>query len=121
MNDLMRPALYEAWHDILPVTPAFRRNWSHDIVGPVCESGDFSARIVPWPSPWGPARRHVAGASRHGDEPTIIPGPRAAEVMVDGDQTHLPAAVNRSSELFAGETVLPRWKALAGLARAPGL
>ncbi len=46
MNDLIRPALYQAWHDVVPVTPpisrAEHRRWT--LVGPVCESGDFLAR-----------------------------------------------------------------------------
>ena len=41
MNDLMRPALYEAWHDILPVTPHAGETRVYDVVGPVCETGDF--------------------------------------------------------------------------------
>ena len=41
MNDLLRPALYEAWHDIMPVTPRAGTGCAYDVVGPVCESGDF--------------------------------------------------------------------------------
>jgi diaminopimelate decarboxylase len=44
MNDLMRPALYEAWHDVVPVAPRGGVEHSYDVVGPVCESGDWLAR-----------------------------------------------------------------------------
>jgi diaminopimelate decarboxylase len=49
MNDLMRPALYEAWHDIVPVDATQRGdNRVYDVVGPVCESGDFLGRARHW-------------------------------------------------------------------------
>src|SRR5476649_1627252 len=41
MNDLVRPALYEAWHDIVPVRPRADASMTYDVVGPICESGDF--------------------------------------------------------------------------------
>lgn len=41
MNDLLRPRLYEAWHDIVPVRPRDATPMTYDVVGPVCESGDF--------------------------------------------------------------------------------
>jgi hypothetical protein len=64
MNDLIRPALYGAWHPVVPVdvTAAGRPPLRADVVGPVCESGDFLAqdRLLPWPEP----RRAVGGARR---------------------------------------------------------
>jgi len=47
MNDLMRPALYDAWHDVLPVCAGTAEAKSYDIVGPVCESGDFLKDLNP--------------------------------------------------------------------------
>ncbi len=50
MNDLIRPTLYDAWHDILPVTEAGERPRQRvDVVGPVCESGDYMPATVRCP------------------------------------------------------------------------
>ena len=108
MNDLMRPALYDAYHDIVEVAPGNAAKASYSIVGPICESGDFLG---------------------HGRELAVVPGdllavmsagaygfsmssnyntrPRAAEVMVDGDQVHLVRRRETVAELFALESPLP--------------
>ena len=112
MNDLMRPALYDAWHDIVPVSNtkvgAGGTAMSYEIVGPVCESGDFLGhdRLL---------------ALREGDLLAILSAgaygmamasnyntrPRAAEVMVDGSEMHLIRRREEIAELFALESVLP--------------
>jgi diaminopimelate decarboxylase len=109
MNDLMRPALYEAWHDILPVTPRAGETRAYDVVGPVCESGDF-----PRPGPPAqchrtgrPAGRDVGRRLRHGDGSNYNTRPRAVEVMVDGDRVHVIRRRETVAELYAGEQRLP--------------
>jgi diaminopimelate decarboxylase len=109
MNDLMRPALYDAWHDILPVrehhdTPSR----TYAIVGPVCESGDFLGHD-----------RELAlaqddllaicstGAYGMSMSSNYNSRPRAAEVIVDGENTHLIHARERVEDLIAGESLLP--------------
>jgi len=111
MNDLLRPALYDAWQEILPVRRAGKRGDDApllDVVGPVCESADFLAKD----------RRLAIGA---GDFVAIASAgaygfvmssnynsrPRAAEIMVDGDAMHLVRAREQVSDLFAGESRLP--------------
>lgn len=108
MNDLIRPTLYDAYHGVLAVSPRDEasRNW--DVVGPICESGDWLARD-----------RRLA--LREGDllavESTGAYGmvmasnyntrPRAAEVMVDGDQAYVIRPRETVDQLFASESVLP--------------
>ncbi len=111
MNDLLRPALYDAWQEILAVDRADasdREMQLFDVVGPVCESADFL----------GKDRRL---ALREGDLIAVATvgaygfvmssnyntRPRAAEVMVDGDAMRLVRARENVSELFAGESRLP--------------
>jgi diaminopimelate decarboxylase len=108
MNDLMRPALYDAWHDVVPVAPRGNTAKTYEVVGPVCESGDFLAH-----------RRELAVAE--GDLLAILSAgaygmsmssnynarPRAAEVMVDGSRVHLIRNRERVEDLYAGERLLP--------------
>ena len=108
MNDLLRPALYDAWHDIVAVNPRDGIPEPCEIVGPVCESGDFLAR----------ARRLVlepgdllsvqsAGAYGFVMSSNYNTRPRAAEVMVDRGRYHVVRQRERVRDLFAGESVLP--------------
>jgi diaminopimelate decarboxylase len=109
MNDLMRPALYDAWHEILPVRErqdTTLRNYS--IVGPVCESGDFLGHD-----------RELAlmqedllaicsaGAYGMSMSSNYNTRPRAAEVMIDGGKIHLIHARERVEQMLAGESLLP--------------
>jgi len=108
MNDLARPALYDAFHDIRPVRPGNGTQQCYEIVGPVCESGDFLGHD-----------RHLALAE--GDLLAIMSAgaygmsmssnyntrPRAAEVMVDGDKAYLVREREQVAALFAGERLLP--------------
>ncbi len=108
MNDLMRPALYEAWHDIVPVRPRSGVAEAYDVVGPVCESSDFLGlqRLLAV-EPGDLLAVMSAGAYGMAMASNYNTRPRAAEVMVDGEQMHLIRRRESVAELFAGETVLP--------------
>ncbi len=108
MNDLIRPALYDAWHDIVPVRPRAGAPEPYEIVGPVCESGDFLGRGRPLVlEPGDLLAVHSAGAYAFAMSSNYNTRPRAAEVMVDGDRYHVVRKRERVRDLFAGESVLP--------------
>ena len=108
MNDLLRPALYSAHHEIFPVCTGDAVRQQYDVVGPVCESGDFIGK-------------DRALAVRDGDLLAVMSAgaygmvmssnyntrPRAAEVMVDGSAVHLVRRRENVADLFAGESPLP--------------
>lgn len=108
MNDLIRPALYEAWHEILRV----RRDSDApveecDVVGPVCETGDFLARNRAIVAVQGDLLAVMsAGAYGFSMSSNYNARPRAAEVMVDGAQAYLVRARETVGQLLAGETTL---------------
>jgi diaminopimelate decarboxylase len=112
MNDLLRPALYEAYHRIEPVKeretnpgPAYP---SYDIVGPVCESGDFLGRDRSLTLEPGDLLAVMsAGAYGMVMSSNYNTRPRAAEVMVDGSAMHLVRKRERVEDLYALETLLP--------------
>ena len=108
MNDLIRPALYDAWHDIVPVRPREGVPEPYEIVGPVCESGDFLGRGRPLVlEPGDLLAVRSAGAYAFAMSSNYNSRPRAAEVMVDGDRYHVVRRRERVRDLFAGESVLP--------------
>jgi diaminopimelate decarboxylase len=108
MNDLMRPALYEAWHDILPVVPRDGSPRSYDIVGPVCETGDFLGQARPLCVEAGDLLAVMsAGAYGMAMASNYNTRPRAAEIMVDGAEVHLIRRRETVPELYAGEQILP--------------
>ena len=86
MNDLIRPALYQAWHDVLPVTETDAQPLAWEIVGPVCESGDFLASSRALPLAEGDVLA-VASAGAYGfvQASNYNTRTRPAEVLVDGD------------------------------------
>ena len=91
MNDLIRPALYQAWHDVLPVKRADGKDSKvYDIVGPVCESGDVLAKDRRLATAEGEVLA-IGSAGAYGFvlSSNYNARPRAAEVMVDGDEFHL--------------------------------
>lgn len=108
MNDLLRPALYDAWHAVDAVRPRDDRGRAWDIVGPICESADVLAR-----------RRHLAlaegdlialrsaGAYAMAMSSNYNSRPRAAEVIVDGVAAHLVRQRESASELFMHEAMVP--------------
>jgi diaminopimelate decarboxylase len=108
MNDLMRPALYEAWHDVVPVSPRAQATRRYDIVGPVCETGDWLARDRALALEPGDLLAVLsAGAYGMSMSSNYNSRPRAAEVMVDGGRMHLVRARESVRELFSGESRLP--------------
>jgi len=111
MNDLLRPALYGAWHEVLPVREQDEAAATgvYDIVGPVCESADFLAKDRALGARPGDLLAVMsAGAYAMAMSSNYNSRPRAAEVMVDGGQAHLVRRRERVAELYAGESV-PAW------------
>jgi diaminopimelate decarboxylase len=108
MNDLMRPALYNAWQNILPVDKNARAAVeTYDIVGPVCESGDFLGRSRALAiSPGNLLAICSAGAYGFSMSSNYNSRPRAAEVMVDKDKCTLIRQRETVQELFANEKIL---------------
>lgn len=108
MNDLLRPALYDAVHDIVPVTerPGETRSWS--VVGPVCETGDFLGKDRALSLAPGDLLA-VTGAGAYGFvmASNYNTRPRPAEVMVAGDEAHLIRAREATPALWSGEALLP--------------
>ncbi|MEL7291995.1 MAG: diaminopimelate decarboxylase [Pseudomonadota bacterium] len=108
MNDLMRPALYQAWQDIVPVTPREGEALTYDLVGPICETGDFLGKdrsLVLQENDLLAVRS--AGAYGFVMSSNYNTRCRAAEVMVDGNQVHLVREREQLSSLWALENVLP--------------
>jgi diaminopimelate decarboxylase len=112
MNDLMRPALYDAWHDIVKVgagSTAKGEAMSYEIVGPVCESGDFLGHDRLLALDEGDLLAILsAGAYGMAMASNYNSRPRAAEVMVDGETVHLIRRREDVAQLFALESTLPR-------------
>jgi diaminopimelate decarboxylase len=108
MNDLARPALYDAWHDILPVAPHSAARLPWEVVGPVCESGDFLGhdRLLAL-APGDLLAVMSAGAYGMAMSSNYNTRPRAAEVMVDGGEAHLVRRRESVEELYALESLLP--------------
>ena len=110
MNDLLRPALYDAWHEIRPVRES-RAGTSaeiYDVVGPVCESGDFLARERRLAAGEGDLLAVMsAGAYGMSMSSNYNSRPRAAEVLVEGDRAHLVRSRETIENLFALERTLP--------------
>jgi diaminopimelate decarboxylase len=108
MNDLMRPALYDAWHDILPVRQESGATTEYEIVGPVCESGDFLGHARPLAVAEGDLLAVMsAGAYGMAMSSNYNTRPRAAEVVVEGGRAHLVRERERIEQLFANERLLP--------------
>jgi len=108
MNDLMRPALYDAWHDILPVRQGASGTTEYEVVGPVCESGDFLGHARALAVAEGDLLSIMsAGAYGMVMSSNYNTRPRAAEVIVDGDQAFVVRKRETIEQLFAGERVLP--------------
>ncbi len=108
MNDLLRPALYDAWHEVLPVTRREGPATLYDIVGPVCESADFLARGRSLALAAGDLLAVMsAGAYGMTMSSNYNSRPRCAEVMVDGATPHLVRDRERVENLFASERLLP--------------
>jgi diaminopimelate decarboxylase len=107
MNDLLRPALYDAWHDVLAVRQGGRED-IYDVVGPICETGDFLARARKLAVAEGDLLAIMsAGAYSMSMASNYNTRPRAAEVMVDGSAMHVIREREEVSDLYARERRLP--------------
>lgn len=108
MNDLIRPALYDAWHDILPVRSRQIDAPLYEVVGPVCESGDFLGHGRRLGVEAGDLLAVMsAGAYGMAQSSNYNSRPRAAEVVVDGEQSFVVREREQVEQLFASEHVLP--------------
>jgi len=108
MNDLVRPALYGAWHEVRPVREpqAGERQAVYDVVGPVCESGDFLAKDRRLAVREGDLLALMsAGAYAMAMSSNYNSRPRAAEVLVDGATPHLVRGRETVEQLFALERI----------------
>lgn len=107
MNDLARPAMYEAYHRIEPVMPRGEATVSYDVVGPVCESGDWLGRDRALAVQPGDLLAVMsAGAYGFVMSSNYNTRGRAAEVMVDGDAVHLARERELPADLFRSERLL---------------
>ncbi|MCJ8204177.1 diaminopimelate decarboxylase [Pseudomonas sp. RGM2987] len=108
MNDLIRPALYQAWMDVTAVRPRDTAPRAYDIVGPICETGDFLAKGRELALEEGDLLAvHSAGAYGFVMSSNYNTRGRCAEVLVDGDQAFEVRRRETVAELFAGESLLP--------------
>ncbi|QLH41986.1 MAG: diaminopimelate decarboxylase [Coxiellaceae bacterium] len=109
MNDLLRPALYEAWHAIVPVNVHSEQTAVvYDVVGPVCETGDFLGKqrsLALQPNDLLAIR--TAGAYGFSMSSNYNTRPRAAEIMVDNDNAYLIRRRESVAELYSSEQLLP--------------
>jgi diaminopimelate decarboxylase len=106
MNDLMRPALYDAWHDIVPVQANAGTLEPWEIVGPVCESGDFLGRDRKLVLQGGDLLAiRSAGAYGMSMSSNYNTRARAAEVMIDGTHLHVIRKRERVSDLYVNEVI----------------
>jgi diaminopimelate decarboxylase len=107
MNDMIRPALYEAWHGIVPVRNNAGPKAVYDVVGPVCESADFLGKERELAVREGDLLALMsAGAYGMSMSSNYNSRPRAAEVMVDGPKVHLVRERESPAALFASEHLL---------------
>lgn len=111
MNDLVRPSHYMAYHDIVELEAAGRPESVVDVVGPVCETGDFLARDRVLPGVRAGEGLAVLGAGAYGFvmSSTYNGRPRPAEVLVDEGRWGIVRERESIESLFAGETAEPRW------------
>ncbi|MAY14882.1 MAG: diaminopimelate decarboxylase [Oceanospirillaceae bacterium] len=109
MNDLIRPALYSAWQDIKPVVESSDAPLrTYDLVGPVCETGDFLGKNRELALSEGDLLAVMsAGAYGFVMASNYNTRGRAAEIMVDGTQAHVVRERETIASLYAGESVLP--------------
>ena len=109
MTELMRPALYEAYHGIVPVKTKLTKSSTYDVVGPVCESGDWLGRDRSLAVEEGDLLAILsAGAYGFVMASNYNTRPKPAEIMVDGKNVYVIRKRENTQDLFASETVLPK-------------
>jgi diaminopimelate decarboxylase len=111
MNDLIRPALYESHHTIEAVRAAESGTVRANVVGPVCESGDFFARDreIASVQPGELLALRTVGAYGYSMASNYNSRPRPAEVLVDGDRFAVITARETDDDLIRRETLTPTW------------
>ncbi len=108
MNDMLRPSLYEAWMDLQPLSPRKGEEQVYDVVGPICETGDFIAKERELCLEQGDLLALCsAGAYGFVMSSNYNSRTRASEVMVDGDQFQVVRERETLSDLWRGEHCLP--------------
>ncbi|BBH48637.1 diaminopimelate decarboxylase [Pseudomonas sp. KU43P] len=108
MNDLIRPALYQAWMGVSAVTPREGEGRAYDLVGPICETGDFLAKDRQLNLAEGDLLAvQSAGAYGFVMSSNYNTRGRCAEILVDGDQAFEVRRRETIAELYAGESLLP--------------
>ncbi|MGB0846247.1 MAG: diaminopimelate decarboxylase [Thiolinea sp.] len=108
MNDLIRPSLYSAWQAIIPVKPREGDARAYDIVGPICETGDFLGKDRDLNLQEGDLLAvRSSGAYGFTMSSNYNSRPRVAEIMVDGDQVHIVRQRESVDDLMRGEQILP--------------
>jgi diaminopimelate decarboxylase len=110
MNDLIRPAFYDAWHEIVPLKRRGGPTVSSDVVGPICESGDYFCKDRPLPKVKEGEYLALLSAGAYGFAmaSNYNTRPFAAEVLVNGDRFAVVRTRQRLEELWAAEKV-PAW------------
>ncbi len=107
MNDLMRPALYDAYHAIVPIKTGSGKTITYDVVGPVCESGDWLGKDRALAIQEGDVLAILsAGAYGFVMASNYNTRGRPAEIMVDGDQAYLVRERESVNSLFANERTI---------------
>ena len=108
MNDLIRPALYQAWMGVSPVVPREGEGRAYDLVGPICETGDFLGKDRVLNLAEGDLLAvQSAGAYGFVMSSNYNTRGRCAEILVDGDQAFEVRRRETIAELYAGESLLP--------------
>jgi len=108
MNDLMRPALYSAWQEIVALQPRDGESRVYDLVGPVCETGDFLGKDRKLNLQAGDVLAvKSAGAYGYSMSSNYNSRPRAVEIIVDGKNAHVVRKRETMEQLLAGESILP--------------
>ncbi len=108
MNDLIRPTLYHAWQEIVPVNPREGEMRNYDVVGPICETGDFLGKDRALVLAEGDLLAvRSSGAYGFTMSSNYNSRPRVAEIMVDGERAHLIRERETIESLFERERLLP--------------
>lgn len=108
MNDLIRPTLYQAWQNIVPVVPREGEVQTYDLVGPICETGDFIGKDRELClAPGDLLAVRSAGAYGFVMSSNYNTRARAAEIMVDGNTAHVVREREKLAELWQSEHLLP--------------